>query len=208
MSRQLRMVLAAILALASAGLTLGIYFNLQPERVVVVVTTRDVEPFTTLNGSNLEAVEVDAATAGRLFPHAYTTPAQVAGRVSLRRLRAGEVLLRSDPALAQAAQVGRALTSGALPLSARIPEGYRAVAVRAGEAGAAPGDYIQLFRVTPGAASPVLNRPLQVVAADGGSLMVLVAEGEELATLLPALAQGQIKAVLAPAVAGEQGAET
>lgn len=198
MSRQQRIGLAGVLALASAAMTVWLYFTLQPDTRYVVVTTRPVEPFTVLAAADLAAVRVDAATAQRLFPGAYADPAALTGRVAVRRIAQGEVLRSSDPGLARPALVDRALRSGELPLSALVPGGYRAVAVDTGPVRAAPGDYVQLYGVQPGQVRPVLARPVQVVAAEGGSLVVLLAEGDEVDRVLAAGASGYLQAVLAP----------
>lgn len=192
---QLRKLLAVILAAASAVLTILAYFSLRPAARKVVIARSDVQPFTLLTADLLDEVEVDAATAAKLFPQAYANRKELGMKVAFRHLRVGEVLTKDDGTLAEPGQPDRVRGARA-PLSARLKAGHLAVAVPAANPGAAPGDYVRLFRVRAGEVRPVLSYPVQVVADQGGSLLLMVKESD-LTDLLRAQSEGPLQAALA-----------
>jgi hypothetical protein len=182
--------------LVSAGLTILVLMSLQPKTTVVVVTKGEIQPFTPLTAVLLTEVRVDAATAGRLFPDAYASAKDLVGKkVAFRKFRSGEVLLKSEQAIADPAHPEKLKTS-AVPLAARVKTGYAAVSIQASNPGAVAGDFVLLFRVKQGDVRPVLSQAAQVVTEQGTSLLLMVRE-EDVNEVLKAQAEGQLQTVLA-----------
>jgi len=193
--------LAALLALTSAVLTLLLYFALQPDRRSVVVAARDLQPFSPIGPQDLAVIRVDEATAARMFPNAYQSVKELKGMMTLRHFRTNEVLSRDDPGLTRQEQLADIVAGKDLPTSYMIPERYRAVPVSAALPTAVPGDYVELYAI--GKRKPVLSRPVQVVANQGSTLLVLVPK-EDVEALLSAQAMGSLQAVLTPSPAGKE----
>lgn len=195
--------LIGILGAASAALTLLLYFALQPSRVHVVVAARDLEPFSPIRPQDLKVIAVEMATAAHLFPKAYQSTRDLEGLMTLRYLKAGEVLESSDPGLARQEQLARVVGANELPISYMIPQDHRAVPVSVRLPSASPGDFVEFYR--PGSAEPVLKRPAQVVTNQGSSLLVLV-RVEDVNRLLAAQNYTDLYAVLTAFPAREEDA--
>lgn len=185
--------LIGILGAASAVLTVLLYFALQPVRVNVVVAARDLEPFSPIQSQDLKVIPVDKTTATQLFPNAYQSVRDLQGLMTLRHLKANEVLESSDPGIARQEQLARVVAAQELPISYMIPAAHRAVPVSVRLPSAVPGDFVEFYR--PGSAAPLLKRPAQVVTNQGGSLLVLV-RVEDVDPLLAAQNFGDLYAIL------------
>lgn len=197
MTRQQRMILAGVMAVLSAILTVVVLQGSTGKIESVVVATRDIQPFTMVLQSDLKVIQVDAATAQALFPTAYKETRPLAGRVALRRIAANEVISQSVPMLAPRADMERSVRD--LPISTLVPEGFRAITLSNLRVGATPGDYIYLFsRTNTEAVTPVLSKPVQVIGERNSGLVVLVADADVVA-LLAAGSGGSLQAALAPA---------
>jgi hypothetical protein len=197
LTRQQRMVLAGVMAVLSAILTVFVLRGGAGKTESVVVATRDIQPFTLVLDSDLKVMQVDAGTAQTLFPSAYKETAALAGRVALRRIAANEVISRTVPTLAPRADMEQSVKD--LPISTMVPEGFRAVSLSSVSVGATPGDYIYLFQSKTGAVTSVLSKPVQVIGERSSGLVVLVADAD-VVTLLAAASGGSLQAALAPAV--------
>lgn len=201
MHRLNRNWLAILLALASAALTLLLYFALQPARQSVVIARREVQPFSAIRPEDITVIQVDERTASSLFPNAYQEGQELAGTMALRRLRPNEVLVRSDPGIARQEQLAGVVSAQELPISYLIPAEHRAVPVSVGLPSATPGDYVELY--LEGESRPILDRPVQVVVNEGGSLLVLVTAAD-VDPLLSAQSRGELKAVLTAYPTGQE----
>lgn len=211
MNRQQRFVLAGLLAVVSAVLTLFWLGGSTGKSVSVVVATREIQPFTLVKAADLALVEVDAKTAATLFPTAYKETRPLTGQIALRQIRANEVITQAVPTFAPQARMEQA--SRELPISALVPEGYRAISLTGARVGAMPGDLIYLFKNNPNPAdllmggatpsiTPVLEQPVRVVGERSSGLVVLVAE-EDVVAVLNAAAAGSVYAAVAP-IGGER----
>lgn|GEM_PF-6497574 len=185
--------LIAILGAVSTALTVLLYFALQPARVGVVAAARDLEPFSPIRPQDLKVITVEKATATQLFPNAYQDVRDLQGLMTLRHLKAGEVLESSDPAITRQEQLSRVVGAQDLPISYMIPEDHRAVPVSVRLPSAVPGDFVEFYRS--GSTGPILRRPAQVVTNQGGSLLVLV-RLEDVERLLAAQNYGDLYAIL------------
>jgi hypothetical protein len=201
-TRQQRMMLAGLLAVVSAILTVFVLRGSPGKTQGVVVATRDIQPFTLVLATDLKVIQVDAPTAQTLFPSAYKETGSLAGRVALRRIAANEVISQTLPTLAPRTDMERSVRE--LPISILVPEGFRAISLNGLRVGATPGDYIYLFQSKTGAVSPVLTKPVQVIGERNSGLVVLVPDAD-VVTVLAASTGGALQAALAPAVAVAPG---
>lgn len=164
----------------------------------VVVTTGDLDTGRVIGVDDVRAVKLPQAA----IPSGATTASvdQLVGATVNRPIYAGEVVVD-----------GRLGPAGLGPVAARIPAGFRAVAVPTGSAvpPLAPGDRVDLLAVgdpygarwspsasggSPGAARTVARR-VEVLATDADTLTVIVAD-QAVADVVGAAVGGVMVAVL------------
>jgi Flp pilus assembly protein CpaB len=164
----------------------------------VVITTGDLDTGRVIGAADVRTVELPQAA----IPAGATTASvdQLVGATVNRPIYAGEVVVD-----------GRLGPAGLGPVAARIPAGFRAVAVPTGSAvpPLAPGDRVDLLvvgdpfgaRWSPGAsgsspsAARTVARRVEVLATDTDTLTVIVAD-QAVADVVGAAVSGVMVAVL------------